>query len=97
MRLVYIDNSVGLNVEQHDRLLLVIEGLVPHKGTNLAVQHVDLQARLGGVVVRVRKQIVVGLVGCNLQSGAPANKHTNVLHEIKANHAKLTIRRLQRS
>ncbi len=31
-------------------------------------QHLNLQSRLGGVVVRVAEQVVVGLVGRNLES-----------------------------
>ncbi len=66
----YIHCGVGLDVQQHNRLLLVIERFVPHKCANLAVQHLNFQSRLGGVVVRVAEQVVVGLVGRDLESRA---------------------------
>ena len=67
----YINCSVLLDVQENHLLLLVVESRIPHKCTNLAIQHLNLQSRLGGVVDRVARQVVVGLVGSNLQGGAP--------------------------
>ncbi len=67
----YINCSVLLDVQENHLFLLVIESRIPHKCTNLAIQHLNLQPKSGRVVHRVARQVVVRLVGSNLQGGAP--------------------------